>query len=112
MSELTVRSPSGTSNVPGWGLCPSAWMFGVCGRVAWSADAGSAAPTTKAKAPSSTVHRIGDWRIRDRTAPTSLWVERPKAVDVERLVGHEGPGPTRMATGRGRELLHSHSVCH
>src|SRR6266540_6843215 len=101
MSELTVRWPSGTRNEPGWGLWPNAWMLRVCGRVAWSADAGSAMPTTRARAPTSTAHRLRDWRIRDRTAPTSLWVERPEAVDVERLVGREGSGPTRMATGQG-----------
>src|SRR6266498_3443047 len=105
MSELTVRWPSGTRNEPGWGLWPNAWMLRVCGRVAWSADAGSAMPTTRARAPTSTAHRLRDWRIRDRTAPTSLWVERPEAVDVERRFI-----PTRLPSQALCLLVHAMAV--
>src|SRR6266542_426940 len=104
MSELTVRWPSGTSNVPGWGLWPSAWMFWVCGRVAWSADAGSAIPNTRAKAAMrlNTVQRIGDRRVRGPTPPTSLWVN-DKAVDAGVRAGHaQAQARTTWRAGRPR----------
>src|SRR6266508_3036751 len=97
MSELTVRWPSGTRNEPGWGLWPSAWMLGVCGRVAWSADAGNAVPTTRARAAMriNAVHRV-----RDRTPPTSLWVQRPGAATPAAGGSRARPGPAGTAAGQ------------
>src|SRR5918995_2801346 len=66
MSELTCRTPSGSPrNVAGWGLWPLACMFGVWGRVAWSADAGNT-PTSSVNVAATRM----DNRMRERMCPS------------------------------------------
>src|SRR6266511_3681248 len=92
MSELMWRTPSGSpKNVAGWGLCPFAWMFGVCGRVAWSAAAASG----NAKSP--TKHALKTEKRKSRRMNTSWSVRGAHAETTAPGIPRGDAGPRHVS---------------